>query len=78
MAAPFEIAPLPDGGRTATNGAATITLLDSDGLIFRRRAIKRAGTEQAQQVEWAVAELHGVRVYFDGVNVLVTTRDMQP
>lgn len=78
MATPFEIAPHPDGGRTATNGAASITLLDPDGLIFRRRAIKLVGTAQAEQVEWAVAELHGVRVYFNGVDVLVTTRDMQP
>lgn len=30
------------------------------------------------QVEWAVAELDGVRVYFDGQDVVVTRRDLQP
>lgn len=30
------------------------------------------------QVEWAVAELNGVRVYFDGQDVVVTQRDLQP
>lgn len=33
---------------------------------------------QPGQVEWAVAELNGVRVYFDGQDVVVTTRDLQP
>lgn len=31
-----------------------------------------------QHVEWAVAELNGVRVYSNGTEVLVTTKDMTP
>lgn len=31
-----------------------------------------------QHVEWAVAELNGVRVYCNGAEVLVTTQDMAP
>lgn len=77
MPQPFEIAPLEGGGAAATNGLAHISV-DTGGRIFRRRAILRAGTSEAAPVEWAVAELNGVRAYFDGTNVVVTTRDMQP
>lgn len=31
-----------------------------------------------EAVEWAVAELDGVRVYVDGNNVVVTRQDIQP
>jgi hypothetical protein len=31
-----------------------------------------------QQVEWAVAELDGVRVYVDSASVIVTRRDLMP
>lgn len=78
MAAPFEIAALPEGGMVASNGAARLQLLDG-GRVFRRRAVKAVGTEGAQQIEWAVAEHEsGVRVYFNGSDVVVTTRDMLP
>jgi hypothetical protein len=30
--------------------------------------------QQAANVEWVVAELNGVRVYYDGRDVIVTTR----
>lgn len=118
--APFEIAPLPDGGQVATNGAASLTLLDLGGRVFRRRAIKattkapaalealplvnelagqllaaqdmpadqvqarlaeisaRIAPAAHQKIEWAVAEIGGVRVYFDGANVIVTTQDLAP
>lgn len=45
------------------------------------RLLAIAGTvpvAEPQRVEWAVAELNGVRVYTDGVNVVVTTQDMVP
>jgi hypothetical protein len=35
-------------------------------------------TAEPQPQEWAVAELGGVRVYFDGTNVVVTRQDMVP
>ena len=78
MAVPFEITESPAGGKVATNGAVLLSLPDADGRVFRRRAVKNAGTADAQQVEWAVAELDGVRVYVDGQNVVVTRADLSP
>lgn len=75
--APFDITS-KDGLRTASNGAQMLTLLEDDGKLFRRRAVKGVGTAQVQNIEWAVAELDGVRVYIDGANVIVTRRDLQP
>lgn len=77
MTQPFEIAHLADGGVAATNGASHVSV-EPGGRIFRRRAVLRAGSPQAQQVEWAVAELDGVRAYFDGQNVIVSKRDLMP
>ena len=74
--APFEIT--SEGGvQIATNGVTSVTLLDA-GRVFKRRAVKGVGTEQARNVEWAVAGLDGVRVYFDGVNIVVTRQDLMP
>lgn len=75
--APFELARQGDA-QIATNGAANLTLLDADGRVFRRRAVKGVGTEQARRIEWAVAELGGVYVYFDGETVVVTRQDLTP
>lgn len=79
--APFEIAEV-DGAMVATNGQATMQAhRDEGGRLFRRRAQKinvASGTAAAAAVEWAVAELDGVRVYFDGTNVVVTRRDLTP
>ena len=74
---PFKIARHGEA-QIATNGSASLTLLDADGRVFKRRAVKGVGTEQARNVEWAVAELDCVRVYFDGVNIVVTRQDLMP
>lgn len=78
-AVPFELL-LQDGHRVATNGASSVVLMapPADGCLFLRRAIKRAGSPKAEQVEWAVAELDGVRVYVDGSSVIVTRDDLYP
>ena len=68
----------PEQAAIIKPSAAGVTLLDDDGRVFRRRAIKGVGTENAVPVEWAVVELAGVRVYFDGVNVVVTRQDLMP
>lgn len=73
---PFEIAHV-EGAQVATNGTATLTLR-GEGRVFRRRAIKAFGTEAARPVEWAVGELNGVRAYFDGTHVVLTTEDLMP
>ena len=74
---PFEIT-RHEKLQVATNGKTTFTLMDEAGRVFRRRAVRGAGTENAKRVEWVVAELNGVRVYFDGENVVVTTQDITP
>lgn len=74
---PFEIVDAGES-RVASNGSATLQISAAEGgRLFRRRAVKVNAGRQAR-VEWAVAELAGVRVYFDGVNVVVTQRDLQP
>ena len=74
---PFEIS-IEQGVRVASNGETSLILMETDGLLFRRRAVKGFGSEGAKQVEWAVAELDGVRVYVDGDAVIVTRKDMMP
>lgn len=77
MPVPFEI--VEQGGhRVASNGTNSLALLESDGRVFRRRGVKGIGGPEPQPVEWAVAELDGVRVYFDGVAVIVTRADLNP
>lgn len=68
---PFEIEER-DGVLAASNGAAHMAC--DGGRIFRRRAVKNFN----EMIEWAVAELDGVRVYFDGTRVVVTRRDIYP
>lgn len=73
---PFEVTALED--RTvAGNGTATMTVLNG-GALFRRRAVKGMGSGNARRVEWAVGELNGVRCYFDGSHVILTTQDLRP
>lgn len=74
---PFEITD-DNGERQASNGERYMRLLDADGRMFRRRAAKGIGSGQMQMIEWVVCELAGVRVYFDGMTVVVTRRDIQP
>lgn len=72
--APFEITVMDSGARVMSNGAQELHSLDVDAKVFRRRAVKNF----SRMVEWAVCELGGVRVYFDGQKVIVTRRDMTP
>ncbi|WP_157266606.1 hypothetical protein [Azohydromonas aeria] len=76
---PFEIAAdAATGARAASNGAARLILTEADGVMFRRRGVRNAGTEAQQGVELAVAEVNGVRVYFDGTTVIVSRADLYP
>lgn len=74
---PFEIAKLPNGGSVATNGEQRLQA-EPGATVFRRRGIKRPGTEAAEAVEWVVGELDGVRAYFDGTDVILTREDLYP
>jgi len=118
-AVPFEITEQGET-RIASNGDTSLTLLDADGKLFRRRGVRGlnmkpcgesalpllnelagellakldmpahvlaqrlAGISAAVQpvpsetIEWAVAELDGVRIYMTGKHVLVTRQDLRP
>lgn len=68
----------PESGATVgSDGVVTVTMLEP-GRMFKRRAVKAAGTPDARLECWLVAELNGVRVYQRGNEVVVTTQDLNP
>lgn len=71
-----EIAAM-DGQTVGTDGSITVTLM-GEGRMFKRRAIKRAGSESAEEVCWLVAEMDGVKVYQSGNNIVISKEDMYP
>jgi len=66
------------GARHGTDGEITVSLLETSGRMFKRRAIKGVGTGQSEEVCWLVCELDGVRVYQQGRNIVVTRSDLNP
>lgn len=72
-----EIITEPDGTQHGTDGIVTVTL-QGEGRMFKRRAVKAAGTENAYEVSFLVTEINGVRVYQSGHDVIVTTQDLYP
>lgn len=78
MTAIHEITVDAQGNRHGTDGTLTVSLLGSEGRMFKRRAVKGLGGGEAQDVCWLVAELNGVRVYQEGSHVIVTTQDLNP
>ena len=77
MAVVHEITTDEHGHQIGTDGDITVSLMGA-GRMFKRRAIKGAGTEGAEEVCWLVVELDGVRVYQSGKNVIVTKEDVNP
>ena len=75
MTPPFEITDNAQGGKTGTNGLQSLVATEPECRVFRRRAVKLNGSGN---VEWIVAELDGVRAYFDGHTVTVTRQDIYP
>jgi len=78
MSAVHELTTDEHGHRHGTDGALTVTLRGAEGRMFKRRAVKGFGSENAAEVCWLVTELDGVRVYQQGANVIVTREDMYP
>jgi hypothetical protein len=74
MPAIHEIVTDEDGNRCGTDGQITVTLLGMEGKMFKRRSMKAGSGETC----WLVAELHGVKVYQYGNNVVITDRDLYP
>ena len=72
-----EVQVLSDDHRIGTDGTITVSMF-GQGRMFKRRAIKRAGTQDASEECWLVAELGDVRVYQRGTQVIITRQDMNP
>jgi hypothetical protein len=73
-----EITVDAEGNRHGTDGTLTVSLLGTEGRMFKRRAVKGVGSGAGEETCWLVAELNGVRVYQEGANVIVTTDDLYP
>ena len=65
------------GNQIGTDGNITVSLI-GEGRMFKRRAVKGAGSENAQEVCWLVAEIDGVRLYQNGNEIILTRQDMNP
>ena len=65
------------GNQIGTDGNITVSLIGV-GRMFKRRAVKGAGSENAQEVCWLVAEIDGVRLYQNGNQIILTRQDMNP
>ena len=72
-----EITVDAEGHQHGTDGTVTVSLLDS-GRMFKRRAVKGVGSGESSEICWLVTELNGVRIYQEGLNVIVTTKDLNP
>lgn len=73
-----ELTTTPEGVHIGTDSVVTVSLMETDGRMFRRRAVKNAGTQGASELCWLVVELDGVRVYQRGTDVIVTRANMYP
>lgn len=78
MAIIHEITTDEQGFRHGTDGTTTVSLLEAEGRMFRRRAIKGVGGAAPSEVCWLVTEIDGVRVYQEGAHVIVTRQDLNP
>ena len=89
MAEPATVIPLPRefnivkgdaGDWHASNSSIAMTV--QGGRLFKRNAIKQAGSPGAFKVQWLVGELDGVRVYVkdtgEAVHLIMTKADLYP
>ena len=72
-----EITTDEHGNRHGMDGNIIVSLI-GEGRMFKRRAVKGAGSENAQEVCWLVAEIDGVRLYQNGNQIILTRQDMNP
>ena len=78
MAIIHEITADEQGFRHGTDGTTIVSLLEPDGRMFKRRAIKGVGSAAPSDVCWLVTELDGVRLFQEGAHVIVTRKDLNP
>lgn len=79
----YQITVQDNNVRVATDAAmpvasAAVIPDGADPRIFHRRAVKMFPDGRQEQVSWLVMELDGVRVYFDGVSLVMTKQDLYP
>lgn len=64
-----------------------VTLLEHDHFsiiatgnhrVFKRRALKFGITGPADEIEWQVIDVEGVRLYIAGSHITVTKEDIYP
>jgi hypothetical protein len=69
------------GQKHGSNGSLSMSVL-GQGQLYKRRAVKRAGSPAAQNLTWLVGELDGVRCYGitldSGMHVVLTREDLVP
>lgn len=73
-----EITSDDQGYRHGTDGTITTTLLETEGRMFKRRSVHGVGGDSMEEDCWLVTELDGVRVYQQGMHVVVTRQDLRP
>lgn len=71
-----------EGELQAHGSLSTVIVHPGKSKLHKRRAIKKAGTPQAYEVEWMVAHLNGVNVFIHDdegrVTIMVTDKDLKP
>ena len=70
------------GVHVASNGAVSLTC-EPSGRIYKRRAIRRALSPNAEAVMWLVGELDDVKLYVQrdehgAVHMIMTRQDLYP
>jgi hypothetical protein len=79
----YQIEVREDNVRVATDAtmpvASAVVIPDgANPRLFHRRAMKLFPDGHQEHVAWLVMELDGVRVYFDGVSLVMTKQDLNP
>jgi len=66
--------------KTAISGdGCLIVNPDGETKVFMRNGIKKhLQLGETQKVRWLVGELNGVRCYYDGESVVMSTQDLYP
>lgn len=84
MTAKFEdyqyINDVPNNKKHLVSSDGNCSVTGEGGKLFTRNAktVGLADGETVRHARWVVMELNGVRVYFDGQNVVMTTEDIYP
>lgn len=59
-------------------GLEMVVLNDGENKLFYRNFIKlKIGAGVSSQTRWVVGELNGVRAYYNGSDLILTTRDLR-